>query len=66
MKEEITVSQLKEKLEAAQDEIAIILNRLQSETAIIITGLSIHFNHVETARTDDLKLKIEFDLSQDT
>jgi hypothetical protein len=62
MQEQLSVTQLKEKLATAQDEIVSILNELQTETGISVTGLIVYSNQVEVARDMDLQLKIEYDL----
>jgi hypothetical protein len=62
MQDALSVSQLKEKLSLAQENIIAILNQLQSETGITVTGLLVYSNQIEVARDNDLMLKIEYDL----
>ena len=62
MQEQLSVTQLKEKLVTAQDEIVSILSQLQEETGISVTGLIVYSNQIEVARDTDLQLKIEYDL----
>jgi hypothetical protein len=62
MQDQLSVTQLKEKLATAQDEIVSILNQLQEETGIAVTGLIVYSNQIEVARDTDLQIKIEYDL----
>jgi hypothetical protein len=62
MSDTITIAEVKEKVAVAEQEIAVILNKLQEDTTINVKALMLTTGQLEVARNDDMKLKIEYDL----
>ena len=62
MNEAITISEVKEKVNQAELDIAAIINKLQEDTTISVKAITLYLNQVEVARNDETKLKIEYDL----